>query len=173
MGKGTGAASDCGPSSLVVLELVEQHCSLQRQSETNYELSAQLNGAASPAWTAELSETTAAMVPATVMNDETAIMIRQTATPIHHFVPRSDDGRVRRVSHIHMAAGMVTARGVPTRELINVRRSLKTGIALARRKSRIPVPTTHPLEMVSAGSIPGTRGTHVQAVQCCQVLSVK
>lgn len=127
-----------------------------------YELSAQLNGAASPACTALLRETTAAMVPATVIKADTAIIAKQRATPIHHLTPRSAEARVRRVSQIHMAAGMVlhdqrepiitlcatttyTAKGVPQRLLINVKRSLKTGMALERIKMRRPVPTTHPL----------------------------
>jgi hypothetical protein len=82
------------------------HTKLQHD-QTEPELSAQLNGCASPFWTALLSETTAAIVPATVMKSETPMRIRQSTTPIHHFKARSDAGRVLRDSYIHMIAGIV------------------------------------------------------------------
>jgi hypothetical protein len=133
-----------------------------QHDQTDPELSAQLNGCASPFWTALFRETTAAIVPATVMKSETPMRIRQSTTPIHHFKPRSDAGRVLRDSYIHMIAGIVlpsakpkqcdfrvvtyTASGVPHRALISVKRSSKTGIAREKIKTRTPVPTTHELD---------------------------
>ena len=124
-------------------------------------MSAQLKGCASPLWMAVLSETTAAIVPATVMKRERPMRMRHIATPVHHFRPRAAAERVRRVSQIHMTAGIVlegvsrvsrvtaeetyTASGVPHRALMIVNRSSKTGIANEKMKTRIPVPTTHEL----------------------------
>jgi hypothetical protein len=41
------------------------------------------------------------------MKSETPMRIKQSATPIHHFKPRSDADRVLRDSYIHMIAGIV------------------------------------------------------------------
>lgn len=67
-----------------------------------------------------------------------------------------------------------TARGVPQRALMRVRRSSNTGMAREKMKTRMPVPTTH--DLVCELGLPDTgRGkvTHVHAVQCCHVLAVK
>jgi len=138
---------------------------------------------------AVLSETTAAIVPATVMKRERPMRMRHIATPVHHFRPRADDERVRRVSQIHMTAGIVlegvsrvsrvpaeetyTASGVPHRALMIVNRSSKTGIANEKMKTRIPVPTTHELSYQPLNLPIDHTPTYSQAVQCCHVFAVR
>ena len=76
-------------------------------SYTEPELSAQLNGAASPAWIALLNDVIADTNPATAKKSETTIMMTLSVAKAHQRLPRSAGVVVRRVSQIHMYAGRV------------------------------------------------------------------